>query len=96
MTDPQTRFTPDEVTELPEDTVFVFGSNKGGIHAGGAARFAHQHFGAQWGVGDGPTGRCYAVDTMSGWPAMKDAVTRFLGYATEHPELTFWVTKLGT
>ena len=28
------------VTELPEDTIFVFGSNMAGQHDGGAARVA--------------------------------------------------------
>ncbi|GAA2518779.1 A1S_2505 family phage non-structural protein [Rarobacter incanus] len=95
MTDKVT-VTPEPVTELPADTIFVFGSNKAGFHGGGAARYAHQHFGAEWGVGDGPTGRCYAIDTMSGWDEMRDAVSRFLDYAAQHPELTFWVSRLGT
>ncbi|SNS67707.1 hypothetical protein SAMN06309944_1284 [Micrococcales bacterium KH10] len=95
MTD-KVEFTPEPVEELPQNTIFVFGSNKAGFHGGGAARFAHQHFGAEWGVGDGPTGRCYAIDTMSGWDEMRDAVHRFLDYAAEHPELDFWVTRLGT
>lgn len=94
MTDVQ--ITPEPITELPDGTIFVFGSNKAGFHGGGAARFAHQHFGAEWGVGDGPTGRCYAIDTMSGWDEMRAAVSRFLAYAADHPELTFWVTRLGT
>ena len=34
------------VTELPEDTVFVFGSNLAGTHDSGAARVAAQHFAA--------------------------------------------------
>lgn len=96
MTDPDVRHTPEKVTDLPEGTIFVFGSNAGGIHGGGAARYAHQSFGAEWGVGDGPTGRCYAIDTMSGWDEMKAGVSRFCSYAGQHPELTFWVTRLGT
>ncbi|TQL57517.1 A1S_2505 family phage non-structural protein [Rarobacter faecitabidus] len=88
--------TPEPVTELPDNTIFVFGSNKAGFHGGGAARYAHQHFGAEWGVGDGATGRCYAIDTMSGWEEMRAAVERFLAYAAEHPDLTFWVSRLGT
>ncbi|MGM7387199.1 hypothetical protein ACOI3B_13950, partial [Acinetobacter baumannii] len=44
------------VTELPEDTVFVFGSNMAGQHGSGAARVASQHFGAVEGVGRGWAG----------------------------------------
>lgn len=95
MTD-EVVYTPEPISELPENTVFVFGANKAGFHGGGAARFAHQHFGAEWGIGDGPTGRCYAIDTMSGWDEMHDAVGRFMTYARQHSELTFWVTRLGT
>ncbi len=51
------RFTPDLVEQLSNCEKFVFGSNLEGMHMGGAARVAHQKFGAEWGVGDGPTGR---------------------------------------
>lgn len=44
-------------------TIFVFGSNTEGRHGAGAARFAHDHLGAEWGVGEGPTGKCYALPT---------------------------------
>lgn len=43
--------------------IFVFGSNKSGIHGAGAAAFAHKHLDAEWGVGEGPTGACYALPT---------------------------------
>lgn len=43
--------------------VFVFGSNRAGIHGAGAARYAHAQLGAVWGVGEGLTGRCYALPT---------------------------------
>ena len=38
--------TPVKIVTLRPDEVFVFGSNAGGLHGGGAARFAHEHFGA--------------------------------------------------
>lgn len=38
------------VKSLPENTVFVFGSNLAGQHAGGAARTAYEHFGAVMGL----------------------------------------------
>jgi hypothetical protein len=43
--------------------IFVFGSNIGGIHGAGAAKFAREHRGAAWGVGIGRTGQCYAIPT---------------------------------
>jgi hypothetical protein len=49
------------VKSLPENTVFVFGSNMAGLHAGGAARTALEHFGAVEGVGRGWSGQSYAM-----------------------------------
>ena len=56
--------TPNYITHLSSCEVFVFGSNLAGHHHGGAARMAHEQFGAEWGVGVGPTGQCYAIPTM--------------------------------
>ena len=53
------------VTELPEDTVFVFGSNLAGLHASGAARVAAQHFAAVKGVGRGWAGQSFAIPTLN-------------------------------
>lgn len=39
-------FTPDYITELKVDEVFVFGSNLAGMHGGGAAYVAFRQFGA--------------------------------------------------
>lgn len=45
------------------NTVFVFGSNPGGVHGAGAAKTARDMFGAQTGVGEGITGNAYALPT---------------------------------
>ena len=50
------RLAPDNITELSQCEVFVFGSNLEGQHMGGAARYAYDHFGAEWGNGVGPQG----------------------------------------
>ena len=44
------RITPQYIESLKEDEVFVFGSNKEGMHCGGAAAKAFRDFGAEWGV----------------------------------------------
>ena len=59
-------FTPERITELGKNEIFVFGSNIHGMHGGGAARIANEYFGAEWGVGEGLTGQCYALPTMEG------------------------------
>ena len=44
-------------------TIFVFGSNPEGRHGAGAAKTAHDLFGAEYGVGEGLTGNSYAIPT---------------------------------
>lgn len=74
----------------------MFGSNKEGLHGGGAARIAYEEFGAEWGVGVGITGQCYAIPTMDGRiDIICKHVDDFTAYAKEHPELTFQVTRIG-
>lgn len=88
--------TPNRITELSSSEVFVFGSNLQGYHGGGAARTAMDKFGAEWGVGVGPTGRCYAIPTMQGGvETIKPYVDEFLEYAKEHPDTRFLVTRIG-
>lgn len=89
------RTTPEVITNLADGEVFVFGSNAAGMHAGGAARIAHERFGAEWGVGEGLTGHSYALPTMSGLTDLHDAVAAFMTVAWEHPDLTFLVTQVG-
>jgi len=57
------RFTPNEITKLEKNEVFVFGSNIQGEHVGGAAKFALDNFGAENGFGFGLQGRSYAIPT---------------------------------
>ena len=90
------RVSSDHIEVLSENEIFVFGSNLGGKHVGGAARQAYQKFGAEWGVGTGPTGRCYAIPTMHGGiEVVAPHIDAFIKYASEHPELIFLVTKVG-
>ncbi|MBT2485639.1 MULTISPECIES: hypothetical protein [unclassified Microbacterium] len=87
--------TPDHISELSPEEVFVFGSNADGLHGGGAARVAHQLFGAVWGEGHGHHGQSYAIDTMSGLDVLARETRIFVDYASEHPELRFLLTSVG-
>lgn len=89
------RIASDRIATLGENEIFVFGSNIQGSHGGGAAWFAYKNLGAEWGVGEGLTGRCYALPTMEGEASMKAAVDHFIACTKEHPELTFLVTAVG-
>lgn len=92
----ESRITPEYITTLSDDEIFVFGSNLQGRHGGGAARMAHQRFGAEWGVGTGPTGQTYAIPTMHGGvEAIKPYVDEFIEYAENHPQNRFLVTRVG-
>ena len=89
------RIASDRISDLGENEIFVFGSNIQGAHGGGAAWYAHKKFGAEWGVGEGLTGRTYALPTMEGDASLKKAVEHFIACAKAHPELTFLVTAVG-
>ena len=89
-------FTPEFITELKPNEVFVFGSNLQGMHAGGAARIACEKFGAIWGQGVGLQGQSYAIPTMQGGvETIEPYVEEFKDYAFRHRELTFLVTRIG-
>lgn len=90
------KITPVMVTQLSENEIFVFGSNLSGHHGGGAARYAYERFGAQWGVGVGIQGQSYAIPTMhGGLDAIRPYVNEFLEYALQHPEKQFLLTRVG-
>ncbi len=92
----ENRITPSFITSLKDGEVFVFGSNKEGMHGGGAARVAYEKFGAKWGEGIGMTGMCYAIPTMDGSiELIRKYVDDFTEYVRSHPELTFLVTRIG-
>ena len=89
-------FTPDFITELKPNEIFVFGSNLAGMHGGGAARIALEQFGAVWGQGVGLQGQSYAIPTMQGGvDTIKPYVDEFIAFAKAHTEYTFYVTRIG-
>ena len=89
-------YTPDMISELAENEIFVFGSNLAGAHAGGAARVAHIRFGAVMGQGVGLQGQSYAIPTMQGGvETIKPYVDEFVRFAAEHKEFKFLVTRIG-
>ena len=95
------RFTPEKIEELDEYGIFVFGSNLGGDHAGGAARTAVDKFGAVMGQAEGLQGQSYAIPTldekMQRLPIerIRASVETLYRFADERPELDFFVTRIG-
>lgn len=89
-------FTPELIESLQPNEVFVFGSNVNGQHCSGAARTAYEHFGAVWGKGVGIQGSSYAIPTMQGdLNILRLYVDDFIDYASTHPYLMFFVTRIG-
>lgn len=83
------------------DFIFVFGSNLAGRHGMGAAYTARKEWGAEYGVGVGPTGRAYAIPTKNEklqtlkLSEIKPHVEKFIDFAKQNPQLVFYVTRIG-
>ena len=89
-------FTPERITELNPNEIFVFGSNLAGSHGGGAALLAYNRFGAVWGQGVGLQGQSYGIPTMQGGvETIKPYVDEFIEFARQHREFKFLVTRIG-
>ena len=84
--------------------IFVFGSNKLGIHGAGAAKHARFNYGAVLGIGIGRTGNAYAIPTklvptgekrQMKLEDIQVSVNEFITYAEANPTLRFIVTRVG-
>lgn len=100
------RFRPHPADRPITGVVLVFGSNLAGRHGKGAALEARYRWGAIYGQGSGRQGQSYAIPTKysvgSGHRLQSLAlgeiagyVALFLGYAREHPDDVFYVTRIG-
>lgn len=94
------RITPEDIQEVQDNEIFVFGSNEAGIHGAGAA-FAALAFGAEMYKGFGFGGNTFAIPTKD-WrivplplETIKFYVDRFLAATENYEHLTFLVTKIG-
>jgi len=95
------RVTPDEITELKEREVFVFGSNESGRHGKGAAKTA-LGWGARWGQAAGIQGKTYGIPTKDSSirrtltiDEIRPYVDDFINWASHHTGNTFLVTLIG-
>ncbi len=81
--------------------IFVFGSNLAGRHGKGAAHAARMYYNAEYGVGEGLTGRCYAIPTKDKkiqtlpLEEIQKYVNTFIEYVIEHPHKEFFITRVG-
>lgn len=95
------RTTPEHITKLNENEIFVFGSNLSGRHGLGAAKTA-LGWGAKWGQGSGLQGKTYGIPTKDASirrtlsiEEIKPFVDKFIEFASQNPHLTFLVTEIG-
>lgn len=93
--------TPDDISMLKDNEIFIFGSNLNGYHAGGAAKRALEQFGAVWGISEGLSGRTYAFPTLNKnmhkrtIKSLEDSRNKLFVTAEALPEYTFLLTKVG-
>jgi hypothetical protein len=94
------RTTPEVITTLQPNEIFVFGSNLAGIHGKGAARQALK-FGAKIYVPYNLSGQTFAIPTKNQYIQtlslidIEFYVLGFIEIAKKSPMLTFLVTKIG-
>lgn len=96
------RTTPDIITKLKDNEIFIFGSNLSGRHGKGAAKTA-LGWGAKWGQAKGLQGRTYGIPTKDASirrtltiEEIKPFVDEFIEFAKANENLTFLVTEIGT
>ena len=95
------RITPEKITRLRPNEIFVFGSNQSGRHGKGAARTA-MGWGAKYGQAEGLQGRTYGIPTVNSSVSrtlsikeIEPYVQRFIQFAQANPTLIFLVTEIG-
>lgn len=88
-------YTPDKIQWLDMEEYIVVGTNYEGKHAGGAAAYAHNNFGLQWGCGEGLSGQAYALPTMDGLKSIEVAAVNFMEFAKFNPDKIFYLTRVG-
>lgn len=95
-------YTAELISELPVNSIFVFGSNQFSIHGSGSAKTAVDYFGAIY--KDVPMGLCgqsYGIITKSfndvpvNLEFINLQIKTLYCFAMLRPELTFFVTKIG-
>jgi len=97
-------YTPENISQLKENEVFVFGSNSEGRHGKGAALIALKFFGAKYGQPEGIQNKSYAIITKKNWRVekssslkeIKEGIEKMLIFAKENSDKKFYVTKLGS
>ena len=99
-------YTPENITSLKPNEIFVFGSNTEGRHGAGAAKIAVDKFGAKYGQAEGLQGQSYAIVTKDlskgersvDLDSIRDQIFHLVDRAKyeDLKDKKIYVTKLGT
>lgn len=95
------KYTPENIEELKDEEIIIFGSNVNGNHAGGLARVCADKWGAENGVGEGLTGQCYAFPTLGKdmqkrtIEKLEESVDKLIECMDCNKDKTFYLTKVG-
>lgn len=88
------------IQSLPENGIFVFGSNPEGRHGKGAAATAQKYFGAKFGKSRGLVGKSYGIVTKDlrkpTHPSVpireiKEGIKQLYDFAIKNPQLDFYI-----
>ena len=98
------RITPENIgSDLPSDTILVFGSNEAGIHGAGVARLAYDSYGARLNQGFGLMAQSFGIPTKD-WEinqlslsAIEHYVESFIRFVKipRNIKWKFYVTRIG-
>ena len=89
------------IHSLPQNGIFVFGSNTEGRHGAGTAKIAVDKYGAKYGQARGLQGRSYGLITTNLRARIQPGVTKeaiiseikiLYAVAEQNPDLEFYVT----
>lgn len=97
------KITPESITSLEPNQIFVFGSNTEGRHGKGAALLARQKFGAIYGKAIGLQGQSYAIITKNlakgerSFPlhSIRAQLIELFGHAEWDQSKEYLITKIG-
>jgi hypothetical protein len=96
------KYTPENITKLESNQVFVAATNLSGIHGAGSAKLAYQKFGLKWGFTSGLCGQVYAIPTkdrkiqfLLPISEIEKSVNKFLVCVQNNPNLEFLITRIG-
>jgi len=94
------KFTPENITSLEPNQIIIIGTNTRGIHAAGAAKFAHKNFGLTWGK-TGYVNQSYGINTKDKnirtlpLPEIQEEIKKMLEVIRQYPDKEWLATKFG-